>query len=90
LQYFFRTEARRLFVANVPEILSNLVGQQSARRGALKVFDALQESKLNKQLFYVSDIEFYNHQNKTKFFFQELLEVVLYEIFPKELNSQHV
>ncbi|KAF4521148.1 hypothetical protein B566_EDAN012914 [Ephemera danica] len=31
---------------------SNLVGQQSARRGALKVFEALQESKLNKQLFY--------------------------------------
>ena len=34
------------------KVLVNLVGQQAARNGAMKVFDALQDSMLNKQLVY--------------------------------------
>ncbi|XP_059486173.1 sorting nexin-25 [Neocloeon triangulifer] len=64
-----KKEARQLFVDNVPEILCNLVGKESARRGARKVFEALQEKVYNKQLIY------------------ELLEVILYQTFPKELMS---
>ena len=51
----FRADAREQFLNNIPEVLSNLVGQQSARRGAMKVFETLQDPRLNKQLFYVSD-----------------------------------
>ncbi|XP_015608529.1 sorting nexin-25 isoform X2 [Cephus cinctus] len=47
-----RGEARRQFLTNVPEVLTNLVGAQSAQRGATKVFDTLQNVNLNKQLFY--------------------------------------
>ncbi|XP_046394040.1 sorting nexin-25 [Ischnura elegans] len=47
-----RWVAKELFVDNIPEVLSNLVGQQSARRGAIKVFETLQDVRLNKQLFY--------------------------------------
>lgn len=49
-----RVEARRQFLNSVPDFLTNLVGAQSAQRGAMKVFDALQNVQLNKQLFYVS------------------------------------
>lgn len=50
----YRCEARQQFLSNIPEVLSNLVGQQSAQRGAMKVFETLQDPRLNKQLFYVS------------------------------------
>lgn len=49
-----RGEARRQFLSNLPEVLTSLVGAQSAQRGATKVFDTLQNVNLNKQLFYVS------------------------------------
>lgn len=48
-----RAEARRQFLNNVPDFLTNLVGAQSAQRGAMKIFDSLQNVQLNKQLFYV-------------------------------------
>ncbi|XP_031783553.1 sorting nexin-25 isoform X2 [Nasonia vitripennis] len=47
-----RAEARRQFLNNVPDFLTNLVGAQSAQMGAMKVFDSLQNVQLNKQLFY--------------------------------------
>ncbi|XP_034948844.1 sorting nexin-25 [Chelonus insularis] len=47
-----RGEARRQLLNNLPEVLSSLVGSQSAHRGATKVFDTLQNVKLNRQLFY--------------------------------------
>ncbi|XP_076663978.1 sorting nexin-25 [Andrena cerasifolii] len=47
-----RGEARRQFLSNIPEVLTNLVGAQSAQRGAIKIFDSLQNVHLNKQLFY--------------------------------------
>ncbi|XP_058788923.1 sorting nexin-25 [Phymastichus coffea] len=47
-----RVEAHRQFLNNVPDFLTNLVGAQSAQRGAMKVFNSLQNVQLNKQLFY--------------------------------------
>lgn len=48
--------ASELFVANVPEVLTTLVGANAARNGAKKIFDTLQNREMNKQLFYVSPI----------------------------------
>lgn len=47
-------KAQEMFVNNVPEILTTLLGNTAARSGAKKLFDALQEKNMNKQLFYVS------------------------------------
>ncbi|XP_043483350.1 sorting nexin-25-like isoform X1 [Leptopilina heterotoma] len=47
-----RGEARRQFLNNVPDVLTNLVGAQNSQRGATKIFDTLQNVNLNKQLFY--------------------------------------
>ncbi|XP_013099681.2 sorting nexin-25 [Stomoxys calcitrans] len=44
--------AKALLMDNIPEVLCNLVGAQAAKRGILKVFDALQNPVYNKQLFY--------------------------------------
>lgn len=46
--------ARKEFVDNVPELLITLVGTQNAKRGASKIFETVQNHKMNKQLFYVS------------------------------------
>lgn len=46
--------AKALLTDHIPEVLCNLVGAQAAKRGVLKVFDALQNPLYNKQLFYVS------------------------------------
>lgn len=48
--------AKALLMDNIPEVLCNLVGAQAAKRGILKVFEALQNPVYNKQLFYVSYI----------------------------------
>lgn len=45
-------KAQEMIVNNVPEILTTLVGGNAARNGAKKVFEALQEKNMNKQLFY--------------------------------------
>jgi len=47
-----KMEARELLVENIPDIVNQLLGDKNARRGLLKVFDALQDERLNKQLFY--------------------------------------
>uniref|UniRef100_A0A1A9WDB2 PXA domain-containing protein n=1 Tax=Glossina brevipalpis TaxID=37001 RepID=A0A1A9WDB2_9MUSC len=44
--------AKALLMDNIPEVLCNLVGAQAAKKGILKVFDALQNPMYNKQLFY--------------------------------------
>lgn len=46
--------AKQYLINNIPDAFSNLIGQQNARKGFLKVFEALQNKKANKQLFYVS------------------------------------
>ena len=50
--YFDRLEVRDLLVANIPDVFNQLLGHKNARRGTLKVLDALQDERLNKQLFY--------------------------------------
>lgn len=44
--------AKSLLIDNVPDILANLVGQQNAKNGSLKIFEVLQNEKYNKQLVY--------------------------------------
>lgn len=46
--------AKTLLIENIPEIFSNLVGQQTAKLGAEKLFATIQEPTFNKQLLYVS------------------------------------
>ena len=41
-------------VVCVPDALKNLVGEDNARRGTIKVFEVLQNKRLNKHLIYVS------------------------------------
>lgn len=51
--------AKSLLLENIPELFSNLVGQQTAKVGALKVFEAIQDPLFNKQLFYVSESQIF-------------------------------
>ncbi|XP_017091493.2 sorting nexin-25 [Drosophila bipectinata] len=46
------TAAKALLTDHIPEVLCNLVGAQAAKKGVLKVFEALQNPAYNKQLFY--------------------------------------
>ncbi len=50
--YATKKETLDLLILHLPELLVNLVGQQAARNGTVKVFHCLQEQMLNKQLFY--------------------------------------
>lgn len=54
MQEMTATAAKSLLIDNIPEVMCNLVGAQTARHGTLKVFDTLQCATHNKQLFYVS------------------------------------
>lgn len=36
------------------DAVKNLVGEENARRGTIKMFEVLQDVRLNKQLVYVS------------------------------------
>uniref|UniRef100_A0A8C5RBB0 Sorting nexin 25 n=1 Tax=Laticauda laticaudata TaxID=8630 RepID=A0A8C5RBB0_LATLA len=49
-----KQKAQQKLLENIPDTLQNLVGQQNARHGVIKVFSALQETKANKHLLYVS------------------------------------
>lgn len=44
--------AKQYLINNIPDVILNLIGQQNAKKGFLKVFEALQNKKANKQLFY--------------------------------------
>lgn len=46
-------KAKSLLIDNIPDVLSNLVGAQTAKNGAIKMFDEMQTHAYNKQLFYV-------------------------------------
>ncbi|KAG1651280.1 Sorting nexin-25 [Nymphon striatum] len=47
-----RMQAKSQFLNSIPGFLVNLVGQQNAKQGAIKVFETLQDKQLNKQLLY--------------------------------------
>lgn len=55
MQQMTATAAQSLLLDNMPEWICNLVGAQTARHGALKVWRAVQNAAWNKQLFYVSE-----------------------------------
>ena len=44
--------AKSLMMDNIPELLCNLVGSQTARHGGIKIFENIQNPIYNKQLFY--------------------------------------
>ncbi|XP_062349562.1 sorting nexin-25 isoform X2 [Cinclus cinclus] len=48
-----KQRAQQKLLENIPDTLQNLVGQQNARHGVVKVFNALQERKANKHLLYI-------------------------------------
>ncbi|KAM9835345.1 sorting nexin-25 [Syngnathus typhle] len=48
-----KERAQQKLLDNIPDALANLVGQQNARYGVIKVFNALQEASANKHLLYV-------------------------------------
>ena len=47
-----KEEARQKFLKNTPQSLQTILGQRNCQIGFQKIFDALQDSKANKQLFY--------------------------------------
>ncbi|XP_054576105.1 sorting nexin-25 isoform X2 [Eptesicus fuscus] len=48
-----KQRAQQKLLENIPDMLQNLVGQQNARHGIIKIFNALQETRANKHLLYV-------------------------------------
>uniref|UniRef100_A0A8C9VE29 Sorting nexin 25 n=1 Tax=Scleropages formosus TaxID=113540 RepID=A0A8C9VE29_SCLFO len=48
-----KEKAQQKLLDNIPDALQNLVGQQNARYGIIKIFNALQEASANKHLLYV-------------------------------------
>ncbi|XP_063074669.1 sorting nexin-25-like isoform X2 [Engraulis encrasicolus] len=48
-----RDHAQKKLLESIPDALQNLVGQQNARFGAVRVFSALQEVNANRHLIYV-------------------------------------
>ncbi|KAL9971473.1 hypothetical protein ACROYT_G017639 [Oculina patagonica] len=45
--------ARQKLLKNIPEVLQNLVGKKNSKLGTLKVFEAFQDIRVTKHLFYV-------------------------------------
>lgn len=45
-------ETKVKLLQNIPETFQSLIGQENAKRGILKIFNALQDSRLNKHIFY--------------------------------------
>ncbi|KAL6480323.1 hypothetical protein MHYP_G00113560 [Metynnis hypsauchen] len=48
-----KERAQQKLLDNIPVELQNLVGQQNARYGIIKIFNALQEASANKHLLYI-------------------------------------
>ncbi|XP_033830028.1 sorting nexin-25 [Periophthalmus magnuspinnatus] len=48
-----KERAQQKLLDNIPDALTNLVGQQNARYGIIKIFNTLQEASANKHLLYV-------------------------------------
>lgn len=46
-------KARQKLLKNIPEVLQNLVGKKNSKLGTIKVFEAFQDIRVTKHLFYV-------------------------------------
>lgn len=44
--------AKLKLIANIPEVLSKLVGEKNSQIGVIKLFEMFQDKRLNKHLFY--------------------------------------
>ncbi|RZB41741.1 PXA and/or Nexin C domain containing protein, partial [Asbolus verrucosus] len=75
-------EAQELFVNNVPELLTTLVGTNAAKSGARKVFDAFQEKNTNKHLLYVSFVAKERTVSDLNMF-REIFEILMDAAFPE-------
>ena len=51
-KYHTKEEARKLFLKNSPQALQTVLGQRNCQIGYQKMFNALQDPRANKQLFY--------------------------------------
>uniref|UniRef100_A0A8C0I6Q4 Ankyrin repeat domain-containing protein 37 n=1 Tax=Balaenoptera musculus TaxID=9771 RepID=A0A8C0I6Q4_BALMU len=51
-----KRRAQQKLLENIPDMLQSLVGQQNARHGIIKIFNALQETRANKHLLYVDSL----------------------------------
>ena len=51
-KYHTKEEARKLFLKNSPQALQTVLGQRNCQIGYQKIFNALQDPRANKQLFY--------------------------------------
>ena len=75
---------RYLFCADV---LKNLVGADNARRGVIKLFEVLQDEKLNRHLLYVSVCHVIIVRvvvsSADCCWFQSVWLLVLHEVFPE-------
>uniref|UniRef100_A0A672GMF1 Sorting nexin 25 n=1 Tax=Salarias fasciatus TaxID=181472 RepID=A0A672GMF1_SALFA len=88
-----KERAQQKLLDNVPDALTNLVGQQNARYGIIKIFNALQEASANKHLLYVRASLLPNSAVVSEprssrlsfffFFFQILMEMLLKEVCPE-------
>ncbi|GAB6030109.1 hypothetical protein CHUAL_005788 [Chamberlinius hualienensis] len=47
-----RLQAQQQLLSSVPEIFSSLLGHQNTKKGIKKIFESLQDLRLNKQIFY--------------------------------------
>ncbi|XP_060599757.1 sorting nexin-25-like [Ruditapes philippinarum] len=47
-----RLKAKEKFLQIQPDAVKTLVGEENKRRGTIKMFEVLQDTRLNKQLFY--------------------------------------
>uniref|UniRef100_A0A673MD13 Sorting nexin-25-like n=1 Tax=Sinocyclocheilus rhinocerous TaxID=307959 RepID=A0A673MD13_9TELE len=48
-----KERAQQKLLDNIPDALQNLVGQQNARYGIIRIFNALQETSANRHLLYI-------------------------------------
>ena len=53
--HFVGFVVRWLIYLLISDAVKTLVGEENARRGTIKMFEVLQDVKLNKHLFYVSN-----------------------------------
>uniref|UniRef100_A0A8C2GH06 Sorting nexin 25 n=1 Tax=Cyprinus carpio TaxID=7962 RepID=A0A8C2GH06_CYPCA len=55
-----KERAQQKLLDNIPDALQNLVGQQNARYGIIRIFNALQETSANRHLLYVMSLELFS------------------------------
>ncbi|CAD5114528.1 DgyrCDS3651 [Dimorphilus gyrociliatus] len=47
-----RNKLKYMLLKNIPDVAKNLIGPDNAQKGLVKIFELLQDVKLNKHLFY--------------------------------------